>query len=122
MVKYLKPQTPLQHYNGDYIYPITSADQVLVSNGERLNANLINVDFNNSDNIPETVLKPQNPMIKGSDYFYPLTTSDQIIMPDGTRLDTENIGNGMKMELLWENAKPRDEFAEQDIIIGDCSQ
>ena len=50
MAKYLKLQTPLQHQNGNYIYPITIIDQVLMNNGERLNANIINIKL---DDAPE---------------------------------------------------------------------
>ena len=35
---YLKPQTPIQDFNtGDYIYPLTTIDQVVMSDGSRLN-------------------------------------------------------------------------------------
>lgn len=37
MAKYLKPQTPLQHQSGDYIYPITTVDQIIMEDGSRLN-------------------------------------------------------------------------------------
>lgn len=64
-------------------------------------------------------VKPQSPIYNESldTYIYPLTTSDQVIMPDGTRLDAENIGSGMKMELLWKNASLSSSFAAQDISI-----
>lgn len=35
---YLKPQSPLQHKDGDYFYPLTTADQVIMEDGSRLNA------------------------------------------------------------------------------------
>jgi len=35
MMSYLKPQSPVK-YNGDYLYPLTTADQVVLINGERL--------------------------------------------------------------------------------------
>ena len=34
---YLKPQTPIQFEN-NYIYPLTTADQVITTTGERLNS------------------------------------------------------------------------------------
>ena len=59
MAKYLKPQTPLQHQSGNYIYPITTIDQILMNNGERLNANIINVNLDsapvNDDNLSVNV-------------------------------------------------------------------
>lgn len=45
MAKYLKPQSPLQHQTGDYIYPITTADQIITDYGNRLNADMITVDM-----------------------------------------------------------------------------
>lgn len=38
MAKYLKPQTPLQHQNGNYIYPLTTVDQVIIDKDNRLNS------------------------------------------------------------------------------------
>ena len=35
---YLKPQSPLKDNNGDYIYPLTTADQIILENGSRLNS------------------------------------------------------------------------------------
>jgi len=37
---YLKPQSPLQHKDGDYFYPLTTVDQVIMEDGSRLNAKL----------------------------------------------------------------------------------
>lgn len=34
---YLKPQSPLQYKDGDYFYPLTTADQVILEDGNRLN-------------------------------------------------------------------------------------
>ena len=36
-MSYIKPQTPLQHKDGDYFYPLTTADQVIMPDGSRLN-------------------------------------------------------------------------------------
>lgn len=41
MSEFLKPQSPLQHSNGSYIYPLTTADQVILEDGTRLNS----IDF-----------------------------------------------------------------------------
>ena len=35
---YLKPQTPLQHKDGDYFYPLTTVDQIVMEDGSRLNS------------------------------------------------------------------------------------
>lgn len=37
MLNYLKPQTPIE-FNNNYIYPLTTVDQVIIGNGERLNS------------------------------------------------------------------------------------
>ena len=51
-MSYLKPQTPLQHKDGDYFYPLTTIDQVIMEDGiTRLNgADLVSV---NTDGAPE---------------------------------------------------------------------
>lgn len=41
---YLKPQSPLQHKDGDYFYPLTTVDQVIMEDGSRLNAKLDNLN------------------------------------------------------------------------------
>lgn len=48
MANYLKPQSPLQHKDGDYFYPLTTIDQIITKDNTRLNAELINVDFSNA--------------------------------------------------------------------------
>lgn len=35
---YLKPQSPLQYKDGDYFYPLTTVDQVVMKDGSRLNS------------------------------------------------------------------------------------
>ena len=37
---YLRPQSPLQHKSGDYFYPLTTADQVIMEDGSRLDYKL----------------------------------------------------------------------------------
>ena len=51
-MSYIKPQTPLQHKDGDYFYPLTTIDQVIMEDGiTRLNgADLVSV---NTDGAPE---------------------------------------------------------------------
>ena len=45
MANYLKPQSPLQHKDGDYFYPLTTVDQIITDNDTRLSAELISVDL-----------------------------------------------------------------------------
>ena len=35
---YLKPQSPIKDKDGDYVYPLTTVDQVIMPDGRRLNA------------------------------------------------------------------------------------
>lgn len=42
---YYKPQTPIKYGSSKYIYPLTTADQVVTENGERLNTFLKNAVF-----------------------------------------------------------------------------
>ena len=78
MAKYLKPQTPLQHQSGDYIYPITTVDQVITAKGERLNANLINVDLNESVESDTNINLINNKPKAG--FIYPLASN---VVPEG---------------------------------------
>lgn len=78
MAKYLKPQTPLQHQSGDYIYPITTADQVITAKGERLNANLISVDLNESVESDTNINLVNNKPKAG--FIYPLASD---VVPEG---------------------------------------
>ena len=57
MANYLKPQSPLQHKDGNYFYPLTTIDQIITDNDTRLNAELISVDFSNVvDNNGEMII------------------------------------------------------------------
>lgn len=48
MANYLKPQSPLQHKDGDYFYPLTTIDQIITKDNTRLNAELISVNLDNA--------------------------------------------------------------------------
>lgn len=106
MAKYLKPQTPLQHQSGDYIYPITTIDQVLMDNGERLNANIINIQLDGApeDNINFGI---NADTLGGQKPEYYATAEDLAALNDSR----------LSMELLWENASPTSAFAEQDLAL-----
>lgn len=49
MANYIKPQSPLQHKDGDYFYPLTTVDQIMMEDGTRLNANWININLDNAE-------------------------------------------------------------------------
>ena len=47
MSEFLKPQSPLQHKDGAYIYPLTTADQIIMDDGSRLSASRADYQQNN---------------------------------------------------------------------------
>lgn len=50
MSSYLKPQSPLQEKtSGDYFYPLTTSDQVIMSDGTRLDDKLGILNNTSSD-------------------------------------------------------------------------
>lgn len=52
MSEFLKPQSPLQHKDGAYVYPLTTADQVILEDNNRLNyalEHLVYVDEKNQE-------------------------------------------------------------------------
>lgn len=55
MSNYLKPQSPLQ-IGSDFVYPLTTADQVILNDGTRLNSSVVLADLNNADS--ESVYDP----------------------------------------------------------------
>lgn len=107
MSEYLKPQSPIKYKKDDaYIYPLTTADQVLLDDNTRLNAALDdintkieNMDFGdiNIEGLDDMVQinlngavdgKPQSPLQhKDGAFLYPLTTADQVILEDNSRLN-----------------------------------
>lgn len=54
MNNYLKPQSPLKDVDGDYIYPLTTVDQIIMKDGRRLNA-VLN-DYDNNDTVVESIV------------------------------------------------------------------
>lgn len=62
MSEFLKPQSPLQHKDGAYVYPLTTADQVILEDNTRLNAvldnindKIDNIDFDNIEGLENLV-------------------------------------------------------------------
>lgn len=52
MANYLKPQSPLQHKDGNYFYPLTTVDQILNDDGSRFNTSIISVNLDNAEEGP----------------------------------------------------------------------
>lgn len=75
MSNYYKPQTPLAK-GDDFIYPLTTADQVLLADGSRLNAKVVMAALDDAKDGALTI---------NGNNIYPLTTYDQIIMSDGKK-------------------------------------
>lgn len=104
---YLKPQSPIQ-YKEDHIYPLTTVDQVIVNDGQRLSS--VGVYLDQPDEGEETTVSGINADTLGGiaadDYVTQseLDTMDidcdRIVMPDGNKWDgtlgkTYTAGNGI---------------------------
>ena len=113
MSEFLKPQSPLQHREGAYIYPLTTADQILVEeDGVRLNAKLNNLVYVGED-IQEGGVAPVNADTVGghpvSDF---LNVKAGFIYPLAGRKIPEGF-------LLCDGAAySRTEYAELFAVIG----
>lgn len=89
---YLKPQSPIK-YNEDHIYPLTTVDQIIMDDGNRLSGVCVTLEKPEESEDTTTVetinadIKPQYPLKNGDNYLYPVTTADQVILSDGSRLE-----------------------------------
>ena len=133
-MSYIKPQTPLQHKDGDYFYPLTTIDQVIMEDGiTRLNgADLVSV---NTDGAPEgetvkvnadtlggisadkyATVDDLNGKLSTDKIVNNFTTTEEGFVADARALKVLNDSK-LSMELLWENASPSSTFAEQTINL-----
>ena len=140
MSTYLKPQSPLYHKTEDaYFYPLTTADQVIMDDDTRLSAtNFLTVEKYGAT---EGEVAPVNADTLGGKSADEFATTNFVTTKiaeaqlsggiDGSNIDlsgfatkddinniTPNSIGALSMELLWENASPTSEFAEQDVTIG----
>lgn len=138
-MSYLKPQTPLQHKDGDYFYPLTTIDQIIMEDGvTRLNgADLVSV---NTDDAPEGEIAGINADTLGgysADTYIRQDSSkallsvnlNEIVNGTASLTNADMLGNvsaeevfseldsKTSMELLWENASPSSAFAAQQIAL-----
>lgn len=114
MANYLKPQSPLQHKDGDYFYPLTTIDQIITDNDTRLNAELISIDLKDSVESDKVVLGTQ--AIPISIQEGGTNANNAAEARENLGITPENIG-AISMELLWENASPTSEFAAQTVTL-----
>lgn len=141
-MSYLKPQTPLQHKDGDYFYPLTTIDQIIMEDGvTRLNgADLVSV---NTDGAPEGETAGINADTLGgyaADAYIRQDSSkallsvnlNEIVNGTASPTNADMLGNvpaeeyaklsdlddATSMELLWENASPTSEFSPQKISLN----
>lgn len=115
----------MQHKDGDYFYPLTTIDQVIMEDGiTRLNgADLVSV---NTDGAPEGETVKVNADTLGgysadnfiknteeinADTLGGISADEYVKLSDLEHLDT----SGISIELLWENASPSSEFAAQTV-------
>ena len=114
MANYLKPQSPLQHKDGDYFYPLTTVDQIITDNDTRLNAELISIDLKDSVESDKIVLGTQ--AIPISIQEGGTNANNAAEARENLGITPENIG-AISMELLWENASPASQFAKQTVSL-----
>ena len=67
MSEFLKPQSPLQHKDGAFLYPLTTADQVILEDNTRLNAALEDIK-DKVDNIDFSALDLGDVVYAGDEY------------------------------------------------------
>lgn len=90
MSEFLKPQSPLQHKDGAYIYPLTTADQVILEDNSRLNVALEHLVYVDEEH-QESAVAPLNADTLGghpvedflrpkAGFIYPLAGS---VIPEG---------------------------------------
>lgn len=130
MSEFLKPQSPLQHKDGAYIYPLTTGDQVIMDDGSRLNAALENIVYVSELGQEEATAPLNADTLGGMPAEYYATKEDlnnfvtqedidtaiDAVTTESLGITPESIG-AMSMDLLWENASPTSEFAAQDITV-----
>ena len=87
-MEYLKPQKPIK-FKEDYIYPLTTADQVIVEEGQRLSGVgvYLSVPAENAEVVD--YLKPSYPLKNANGFLYPQTTADQVLLADGSKLEKD---------------------------------
>lgn len=98
MPEFLKPQSPIRDKNGNYNYPLTTADQVILEDNTRLNAALEdikdkvdNIDFSNLD-------------LEGVAYVG--DTLDSAVAP----INADTLGG-----------RPASEYATKEYIASECA-
>ena len=82
-MSYLKPQTPIE-LGGNYIYPLTTADQVIVGNGNRLNSLF-------KKTIQETVILKASNWSESVPYTQTITLTESV---DDYKVDANVMYNG----------------------------
>lgn len=101
-MSYLKPQTPLQHKDGDYFYPLTTIDQVIMEDGlTRLSgADLVSVS---TDDAPEgEVAKINAELLDGrpsSDYV--LKTDAMVVTKNYSVVGDVNEPTNPTKNMIW---------------------
>ena len=122
MAIYRKPNSPLQHKDGDYFYPLTTVDQVIVDDNTRLSSKLdhiLTVDFSDSKDAKASGINadtlggfPAEDFVKHGDYSFVDKPKAGFIYP----LAIATIPEGF---LLCDGAEySREEYPELFIAIG----
>lgn len=107
---YLKPQSPLQHKDGDYFYPLTTIDQVILDDGiSRLSSvGFIKVD---TEEVPEGEISGINADTLGG---YP--ASDYVRNVDGENVVTMS---NITIELTMDNWIDKKQLVNIDKVTAE---
>lgn len=93
--KYLKPQAPLMR-GSDYVLPVTTADQIILESGQRLEQNGKIIADIAKNGVPDG------------------GTAGQVLtkVSDANQdAEWKDLPVGIEMKLLWENASPTSSFS-----------
>lgn len=85
MAEILKPQNPLK-YENQYFYPLTSADQVVLEDNSRLNANIIYTNESNTQTTSKVKTLFSNSA--KTEALFPRTKTSAVSNDSGTDLNT----------------------------------
>ena len=91
---YLKPQKPLQDKDGNYIYPLTMAEQVMMPSGNRLNADMLSIDLSDS------ITSEPNPINADTLGGY---TAEELLSSNSVKMNYCVVGSETQPEQATEN-------------------
>lgn len=101
MSEFLKPQSPLQHKDGAYIYPLTTADQVILEDNSRLNVALEHLVYVDEEHQESDKIKTLFSDSAKTEVLFPRTKVNAISDENDISLDVTL--NTIKNKLVTDN-------------------